>query len=176
MQSKISDQELVSLLRNKDKKGINGLYQNHSRLLFGVILRIVKKQDIAENVMQEVFLKIWQNIESYNPSKGYFLAWAMNIARNAAIDMVRSKAYRKEQRTDEVVPSTAQQFSTEMKVGHIGVREVVATLDPKYKTLIDLLYFEGYTQVEVAEELDIPLGTVKSRVRKAFSELRSLLK
>lgn len=163
------------MLQNRDKKGISALYQNHSRLLYGVILRIVKMQDIAENVLQDVFVKIWKNIESYDVSKGRFLAWAMNISRNAAIDMVRSKNYKKQQQTTIIDNNINQQFSSEMKVDDIGVREVVSKLDIKYKSLINLLYFEGYTQMEVAEKLDIPLGTVKSRVRKAFSELRILL-
>lgn len=174
--SKISDEEIVALLRNKNKQGISLLYSNYSRLLFGVIYRIVKQQDLSENVMQDAFLKVWNNIHQYDASKGRFPAWVMNIARNAAIDLVRSKGYRKSSNTSGVEPGMEQQFSAEMNVDHIGVRDVVQKLDPKHRQLIELLYFEGYTQAEVSDELDIPLGTVKSRVRKAFSDLRVLLK
>lgn len=176
MPGKISDEEIIALLLDKDKRGVSYLYQAHSRLIFGVIYRIVKLEDLAENVMQDVFLKVWQNIESYNASKGRFLTWVVNIARNASIDVVRSKDYRKNQRTDNVDTEAAHHHSDEMEVDHIGVKEVVAKLDPKYSSLINLIYFEGYTQQEVAEELDMPLGTVKTRIRKAFSELRTVLK
>lgn len=173
--AKISDEDIVTLLRQRNKQGISSLYANYSRLLYGVIFRIVKRQDLAENVLQDVFLKVWQSIETYDVSKGRFIAWVMNIARNASIDMVRSKNYRKDMVTDGVEAAVAQPASTVLNVEHIGVKEVVNKLEPKYRQLIDLLYFEGYTQSEVSEELDIPLGTVKSRVRKAFSELRTLL-
>ncbi|MEO1257435.1 MAG: sigma-70 family RNA polymerase sigma factor [Bacteroidota bacterium] len=174
--AKISDEEIVALLKNKDRQGISMLYTNYSRLLFGVILRIVKQQDLSENVLQDVFLKVWQNIHQYHPSKGRFPAWVMNIARNSAIDLVRSKGYRKNNSTAAVEPAMEQQFSSEINVDHIGLRDLVQKLDPKHRRLIELLYFEGYTQAEVSEELAVPLGTVKSRVRKAFSDLRILLK
>ena len=174
--AKISEEDIVGLLRRRDKQGITILYSNYSRLFFGVIFRVVKQQDLAENVLQDVFLKIWQNIESYDVSKGRFISWAMNIARNAAIDLVRSKNYRKGMVTDGVEAAAAQTSSAEINVDHIGLKDTVHRLEPKYRKLIDLLYFEGYTQAEVSDELGLPLGTVKSRVRKAFSELRTLLK
>lgn len=166
---------MVALLRRRNKQGISSLYANYSRLLYGVIFRIVKRQDLAENVLQDVFLKVWQNIDSYDTSKGRFIGWVMNIARNAAIDLVRSKNYRNDLVTDGVEAAVAQPSVSGVNVDHIGLKEVVEKLDPKYRQLIDLLYFEGYTQAEVSDELSIPLGTVKSRVRKAFSELRTLL-
>ena len=171
-----SDEQIVSLLKNKERKGIDDLYTAYSPLLFGVILRIVKQTDLSENVLQDVFVKVWQNIHQYDQTKGHFGAWLMNIARNTAIDLVRSKDFRNNARTDEVVPGMASRFSTEMNVDHIGLREVVGKLALKHRQLIELLYFEGYTQAEVSEELDIPLGTVKSRVRKAFMDLRKLLR
>jgi RNA polymerase sigma-70 factor (ECF subfamily) len=173
--AKISDEEIVALLMGRDKRGVSSLYQAHSRLIFGVIYRIVKMEDVAENVMQDVFLRVWQNIESYNPSKGRFLTWVVNIARNASIDVIRSKDYRKNQQTEEIEPNAAHHRSDEIDVDNIGVKEIIEKLPPKYSTLINLIYFEGYTQQEVAEKFDMPLGTVKSRIRKAFSELRSVL-
>jgi RNA polymerase sigma-70 factor (ECF subfamily) len=172
---KISDEEIITLLLDRDKRGVSSLYQVHSRLIFGVIYRIVKLEDVAENVMQDVFLKVWQNIESYNPSKGRFLTWVVNIARNASIDVIRSKDYRKNRQTEDMDSEAAHHRSDEMDVDHIGVKEIVEKLHPKYSTLINLIYFEGYTQQEVAEKFDMPLGTVKSRIRKAFSELRTVL-
>ncbi len=175
IQAKISDEEIIALLRKQDKQGISSLYLNHSRLFYGVIYRVVKNEFIAENVLQDVFIKIWQNIDSYNPSKGHFMAWAMNIARNASIDMVRSKDYRNNMVTDGIEPETSQHHHFEIDVDNIGLNETIKKLHPKYQQLIELLYFEGYTQAEVAEELKIPLGTVKSRIRRAFQELRIIL-
>ena len=123
---------------------------------------------MAENILQDVFLKIWQNIDSFDVSKGRFLTWAMNISRNASIDHVRSKSHRNEKVTDGSDAFPEQSHFTETKVDHIGLKEVIGRLDPKYRQLIDLLYFEGYTQAEVAEELAMPLRTVKRQGEKSF--------
>lgn len=175
IQAKISDEDIIALLKKQDKQGVSSLYLNHSRLFYGVILRIVKNEFLAENILQDVFIKIWQNINSYDASKGHFLAWALNIARNASIDMVRSKDYRNNLVTDGIEPQTSEHYYSEIDVDNIGLKEMVKKLNPKHQQLIELLYFEGYTQSEVADELNIPLGTVKSRVRKAFQELRIIL-
>ena len=173
----ISDTQLVSLLQNKDRKGVSLLYDRYSAALYGVILRIVKAEDMAENVLQDTFVKIWKNIGSYDPSKGRLFTWMLNIARYAAIDFVRSKNYKQDLKTktiDVSVHTKHMQASTVIE--GIGVREKVKKLELKYREVIDLIYFGGYTQAEVAEHLNLPLGTVKSRARIAIRELRKLFK
>lgn len=174
---KLNETEIIQLLRQREKSGLSALYEQYSGMVFGLICRIIRAEDIAESVMQDSFLKVWKKIDSYDPDKGRFLTWVLNIARNTAIDMLRSRNYR-----DTANLTGLEQHSlprdrayTETRIDGIGVRETVARLEPKYRRIIELIYFGGYTQVEVAEELEIPLGTVKSRVKKAFQNLRVML-
>jgi RNA polymerase sigma-70 factor (ECF subfamily) len=174
----IKEDELVALLKSGASNAMTILYDNYSAALFGVITRIVEKEEAAEDVLQEVFVKIWRNIASYDRSKGKLYTWMLNIARNSAIDSLRVKDYStksKIQSIDNSVRSINRQHSVSQKTDHIGLKEVVDKLKPDYKILIDKLYFEGYTQEEAAKELDIPLGTVKTRIRAAISQLRELM-
>jgi len=170
------ESEFVALLKSRDKKGIEKLYDNYSDSIFGVIFKIVQKEDVAEDLLQETFVKVWKKIESYDSSKGRLFTWMLNIARNGAIDYTRSKHYNKAlkvQSIDNAVYNESDARS-EIKTDSIGVKELVNSLDPKFKLLIDKFYFEGYTQQEVSDELNIPLGTVKTRIRQAIIELRKV--
>src|ERR1700739_1924920 len=155
------------------------LYDNYSAALLGVIFRIVDSSEAAEDILQEVFIKIWKNISSYDRSKGKLFTWLINIARNAAIDSMRVKDYAiksKIQSIDNSVRSINRQYNVSTQVDHIGLKTLVDKLKPEYKVLVDKLYFEGYTQEEAAEELGIPLGTVKTRIRAAINHLREVMK
>ena len=170
------ESELVDLLKSKDKAGMEHLYENYTDALYGVILKIVRKADVAEDILQETFVKIWNKIESYSSEKGRLYTWMLNIARNASIDYTRSKEYKKStkvQSMDFAVHNQTDKRNT-IQEDEIGMRELVKNLDPKCKALIDRVYFEGFTQQEVADELGIPLGTVKTRIRKAIMDLRSV--
>jgi len=171
------DQKILVLIQKRDQEGIKLLFEHHGPLLFGLIVKMVKMEDVAENALQDTFLKVWQSIDSYQPHKGRFKAWLINIARHTAIDVLRSKAYKKNlylQPVQEELLSD-RRFSSEPAIEHIGLKEVVGKIDIKYRQLIELIYFGGYTHAEVAEELGLPLGTVKSRLRKAFSLMRRQL-
>ena len=142
------------------------------------MLRIVRKEEVGEEVLQDVFLKIWDRIGSYEPSKGRLFTWMLNIARNQAIDKTRSKEMSKGRKTDDIdnlVNTIDRQESAELQVEAIGLKEVLTKLPEEQRFVIDLLYLKGYTQSEVAEEFGIPLGTVKTRTRMGMIELRSLL-
>jgi RNA polymerase sigma-70 factor, ECF subfamily len=174
---KFTEEELIASLRNGDQKALGFLYDNYSAALFGVIMRIVESQENAEDVLQEVFVKVWKNIASYDKSKGKLYTWLINIARNTAIDSLRAKGYKAKsqiQSLDNSVHSINKQYTTTIQPDHIGLKTLVDKMKPEYKTLIDKLYFEGYTQEEVAEELNIPLGTVKTRIRAAINQLRDI--
>lgn len=143
-----------------------------------MIVRVVPQQSVAEEVLQDVFIKIWDKIEAYDPSKGKLFTWMLNIARNQAIDKTRSKEINKEKKTsgiENVVSRIDQQDFVELQVEGIGVQEMLKLLPAEQKFIVLKLYFEGYTQSEVAEEFDIPLGTVKTRLRLAMQQLRSTL-
>jgi len=169
---------LVAALQNKDRSAFNYLYDNYSGALYGVIKRVVEAEDIANDVLQEAFVKIWKNIGGYDSSKGSIFTWMMNICRNTAIDEVRSKNFKKEaqnQNIDDFVSIVDSQNKVEQKVDHIGLKKIVQDLKPEHRILIDKIYFEGYTQDEVSKELEIPLGTVKTRVRAAMTQLREVM-
>lgn len=171
------ESRLVSLLQNRDKEGMNTLYDNYSHSLFGVIFKVVNNQELAEDVLQDCFIKIWQKIDAYDSSKGRLFTWMLNIARNLAIDVRRSKSFKKSQKVqsidNDVYKNSAQVDS--INVNTIGVTEIVDKLDEKYKILVDLIYFQGYTQKEVSDELDIPLGTVKTRIKSAMNILKEIV-
>lgn len=178
MQEKIEEQQLIALLYGQDKDAFSYLYDNYSAALFGVILRIVIKEESAEDVLQETFVKIWSNFQSYDKTKGKLFTWMVNIARNLAIDKTRSKNFQKEQKnfsTDKNVDYIDSQKSTEFKPDNIGVRELLNKLPGDQKQLIDMAYFQGYTQQELAENLQMPLGTVKTKMRTAIMTLRKLI-
>lgn len=165
-------------MKNRDDLGIQYLYDQYANMIFGLIFRMVKRQDIAENVLQDTFLKVWNRIDTFDASKGKFLTWIFNIARNTAIDTLRSKSYQQETKLSTLEVSQLDnqtKYSATLKVDHLDIREIVGRLDVKYRKIIELVYFGEYTHVEVSKELKIPLGTVKSRIRKAFSELKIML-
>lgn len=177
--STITEKELVGLLKNKDKKGFELLYDNYSRVLYGIVLKIVHSESLAEDVLQDAFVKIWKNIDAYDVSKGTLFTWLLNVCRNTAIDRLRSQSYKhtnKIQSLDNHVSMMDGQSQTQSAVDHIGLDKVVDTLKPEQKIIIDYIYFKGFTQAEVAEELNIPLGTVKTRVKSAINHLREFFK
>ncbi len=144
-----------------------------------MVFRILKKEELAEEVLQDVFLKIWDRIESYDASKGRLFTWMVNIARNQAIDKTRSKEVSKGKKTDDIdllVNKIDHQEKQELFVEGIGLKEVLDKLPSEQIFVVKYLYFEGYTQSELAEEFNIPLGTIKTRVRMAMTSLRSILK
>jgi len=172
-----SEELLVEQLRAQDQKAITHLYRNYSAALYGVILRIVKREEIAEDVLQESFVKIWSAFASYDESKGRLFTWMLNIARNLAIDKIRSKQFRVSSRTQPMEDTDTFRMVSQdgIKPDHIGIQEMTKQLNPDQKIIIDLMYFSGYTQSEVAEELNIPLGTVKTRARNAIKFLSKLI-
>lgn len=175
---KYTEDELVALLKKKDMVAYNALYDNYSAALYGVITRIIPAEEIAEDILQEVFIKIWKAIDSFDQSKGRLFTWMLNIARNSSIDYIRSKQSRIENKIQNIDDSAYElsKRSKTMNTDVIGVKEQVIKLKDDQRILIDMIYFKGYTQEETAEELGIPLGTVKTRVRAAIMQLRQTLK
>lgn len=171
----LSEEELVLALRNREKIAMEALYDMYSASLFGVILRIVVEETLAEDILQETFVKIWNSFGSYSTEKGRLFTWMVNIARNLSIDKVRSKDFRNQNKNQEIentVNLIDEQKNTTYKPELLGIKDLVQTLRPEQKSILDLVYFKGYTHVEVADELGIPLGTVKTRLRMAIQELR----
>jgi RNA polymerase sigma-70 factor, ECF subfamily len=172
----IPEEELVRLVQDKDQRAFSILYDNYSAALYGVILKIVRIEETASDVTQDAFVKIWRNIETYNRTKGSLFTWMLNVARNTAIDKLRSQEYQQSARNqsiDDVIGLVDNEYDTQQYTDYIGLRKIVESLKPEHRQLVDLLYFQGYTQNEVAEEFGIPLGTVKTRIKAAITQLRS---
>lgn len=172
----MQDQQLINRLQAQDSTAIGNLYDAYGSALFGVVLRIVQQRELAEQVLQDTFVKAWRNGASYDASKGRLFTWLLNIARNTAIDATRTAHFQKSRKTDSLDSLVYSPGGESINPDQIGVRDVVSRLDEKYKSLIDLVYFKGYTQEEVAEETGIPLGTIKTRLRYAINELRGIFR
>ncbi|MFC5195630.1 MULTISPECIES: RNA polymerase sigma factor [Bizionia] len=169
---------LVSQFQDKNEKAFETLYNMYSESMHGVIYNIVRDNDLAEEVMQDVFIKAWNNSASYSSKKGRFFTWILNIARNAAIDKTRSKTFKnskKNLQADFFVDILEDQDSLNDKTNAIGIKKFVDKLAKKCIEVIELLYFKGYTQKEASETLDMPIGTIKTRNRNCINELRIML-
>lgn len=170
--------QLVAKFQQKDIKAFEKLYEMYEKSMHGVIFSIVRNNEIAEEVLQDVFIKAWHNADSYSSDKGRIFTWLLNIARNAAIDMTRSKAFKnsKENLNSSIfvdILETNDNFDARLDLARI--KNMLSSLKEKCITLVELLYFKGYTQKEASDELKIPLGTVKTNNRKCISELRNLI-
>ena len=142
------------------------------------MLRIVEDEEVTQEVVQDIFLKIWEKIDRYDAKKRRLFTWMLNLSRNAAIDKIRSKEIKKVAKTDTVednVYTIEQRNNVEMSIDGIGVRDVLAGLVEDQRFVIKKIYFEGYTYMEIADEFDIPLGTVKSQLRSALKHLKKKL-
>lgn len=174
---KYSESELVQLLKQRQQSAFSYLYDNYSAALLSVIVGVVADTELANDVLQEVFIKIWRQIESYDDAKGRLFTWMLNVARNASIDTVRSKSYQNSQQNQELTETTySAGGTTQIQTDQMGLRKVVHQLKEEYKVLVELAYFQGFTQDEISKMLDIPLGTVKTRLRTALIQLRTVIK
>ncbi|RUA35887.1 MAG: RNA polymerase subunit sigma-70 [Bacteroidetes bacterium] len=175
---KISEEVLIKELKAQKSSAFEYLYDNYSAAIYGVIVRIVKSEEVAQEVLHDVFMKAWKNINAYSAEKGRLYTWLVNISRNASIDKLRSKEIKKTGKTDSVsdnVHIIDNANSTEQSIDSIGLEKVLDKLSDELRFVIDQMYFKGYTQTEISEEFDIPLGTVKTRARTAMRTLRELL-
>jgi RNA polymerase sigma factor (sigma-70 family) len=171
-----NDEDLLHCLQGNEPRHFLQLYDRFSGALFGIILNRISDNEVAENLLQDVFVKAWCRRELYDASKGRIFTWLYNITRSICIDHLRSKAYKKSKvsllsddlsvlacaNTDRFLPDS------------IGVREMVNNLRCEEKEVIELMYFKGFTQKEIATLMNIPLGTVKTRMRRAIKNLRSI--
>ncbi len=169
---------LVKQFQNRDQVAFKQLYGMYSKSIHGVVYNIVKDTVIAEELMQDVFIKAWQKADTYAPSKGRFFTWILNIARNAAIDKTRSKAFKQSRQNydaDNFVDIITSNDNLDRSTDAIGIRKFVTNLGQKCKEIIELLYFKGFTQKEASDELNMPIGTIKTRNRNCIQQLRDMV-
>jgi RNA polymerase sigma factor (sigma-70 family) len=176
-QPDITSEPLVGRLKNRDRAALETLYDKYSGALYGAIIRIIKQEDLADEILQDTFLRIWDKIDSYDAAKGRLFTWMLNIARNLAIDKTRSKEISQQSKTGDLenfVGTYDRQESGVLPVDTIGLTETLNRLPQEQRFVVDHLYLKGYTQSELAEESGIPLGTIKTRLRLGMLELRKL--
>jgi len=177
-QTTYSEQELLSLLQQRSDTAFSYLYDNYSGALNGIINQIVPESETANDVLQEVFVSIWRKIESYDPAKGRLFTWMLNIARNASIDKIRSRSYRNNLKNQTLAENVNDPLNLQVikpVYDNIGLRKIVSQLKEEQRILIELSYFQGFTHEQIAKVMNIPLGTVKTRIRSALIQLRTML-
>lgn len=168
------EKEIVTLLEKGDKKAINLLYEYYSDSLFGVIKKIITDEDTAQDVLQESFVKIWRYAKRYDASKAKLFTWLYRIAYNTAIDKVRSQKNKSGKEVQIETSAVYKITSNELNQDVLDIRKHLSSLDEKYQIVLNALFFEGMTQQEASDELDIPLGTIKSRLKIGLRELKKI--
>lgn len=181
LQTRLSTAEIDAIVAeylSGSERAFQRIYELYAASMQGVIFNIVQNEEVAQEVMQDVFIKAWQKRSQYSTDKGRIFTWLLNISRNAAIDRFRSAGYQKQKKNvsasnfAEVLESNDD---LQKRIDGIGLKDYVKKLGEKCRSLIDLLYFKGYTQSEVADETDTPLGTVKTNSRRCISKLREAI-
>jgi len=168
------EKEIVKLLESGDQKAMTYLYKNYSDSLYGVILKIISDEDLAQDVLQETFIKVWKKAKTYDSKKAKLFTWLYRIAYNTAIDKIRSKT-KKDRKEVQIETSNVYKLTSKsLNQDVIDIKTHLKTLDEKYQIVINTLFFEGMTQQEASEELNIPLGTIKSRLKIGLRELKKI--
>ncbi len=176
-----SDRELIRALFEKDSRALAAIYERYARPAYALFLRITRNQSSAEDLVQDLFLRIWANARKFDPEKGILHVWVMAVARNLAIDHVRSAAAQYAMHVRPVDDLDRSYFSgnhraDESVIERIQlIRAALAKLSPKQQRALRLAYFEGCSHSEIAIHLHEPLGTVKSSIRSALRDLRTAL-
>ncbi len=168
------ENHIVELLQERNDKAISLLYEHYGDTLYGVAYKVVRDEELAQDVVQESFVKIWKKADSYDPTKAKLFTWLFRITRNTAIDKLRS-ANTKSDKEIQMDVSDVYKLGTEgINPDLMDVQDNLDKLDLKYQIVLDALFFQGMTQQEASDELDIPLGTIKSRLKIGLRELKKL--
>nr|WP_255373322.1 sigma-70 family RNA polymerase sigma factor [Chitinophaga sp. YR627] len=150
------------------------MYDRYAGALYSIILDFTNDEGMAADALQETFIKIWRNIDSYDTARGRLFTWMHRIARNTVLDKLRNSEYQ-HSRLMKPVEGDVANLSIDDHSYVFGLRELTTNLKKEHRVLIDLSYFQGYTQEEISKQLNIPLGTVKTRLRAALAALRKMI-
>lgn len=174
---RLSEDMLVVGLKNNDRMAMSALYQMYSDSLYKVISTIVVIEEVAQDLLQETFIKIWKSFGMYDARKGRLYTWMARLARNLSIDYLRSSNHRNAVACEdlaEVGQQVDMTFQTNYNPELIGVKDMTKILNSDQKSALELVYFKGYTHVQAAEELNITLGILRSRLQSSINELRKV--
>jgi RNA polymerase sigma factor (sigma-70 family) len=178
MKIKLSEPDLINAIQNRSRVGAEALYDMYSSTLFKVIYSIVKHQEVAEDTLQQTMIKIWNSFDQYHTQKGRLYTWMVTIARNLSKDALRSKAYHNYNNNtdlDSVTSDVDKRHNFSINIDVFGIKESVNKLKKEHRDILNLIYYQGYTHVEVADELGIPVGTVKTRWTMGMNTLKRML-
>lgn len=170
-----SEEQLVTGLRQRKTHILSYLYDHYAAALNGIIYSTVKNRECSEDLLQEVFIKIWYNISMYDSNKGRLYTWMITVALNHSYDHVRSKSYCNRKKTggqEKIEQSLYPNIYRADKYDAIGIKKSIDKLKPAYVQLINMAYYSGMSQSEIAKQLHMPLGTVKTKLRNAILALR----
>lgn len=174
----LADEDLVALAQSGDAQAFAGLYDRHSRAAYSLAYRMMGEKQAAEDLVQDVFLKVWRSMGGYRVERGSVRTWILSIIHNRGIDQIRSSASRR--RTQDKVEQSAvtsqpsEAFTEAWRsTQRDQVRDALSTLPSDQLKILELAYFSGYTHVEISELLDLPLGTVKGRMRLGLKKIKA---
>ncbi len=168
------EKHIVELLQERNDKAISLLYDHYGDTLFGVAYKVVKDEELAQDIVQESFVKIWKKSDTYDPSKAKLFTWLFRITRNTAIDKLRS-VKTKTDKEIQIDNSNVYKIGVDsIRPELMDIQENLDKIESKYQIVLDALFFQGMTQQEASEELDIPLGTIKSRLKIGLRELKKI--
>lgn len=176
-QRAIDDAAIMARIRKREEAALLELYDRYQRLLMALALRIVGDRETAEEVLQDVFVRAWEQSETFDEKRGNVSAWLFGITRNRAIDVLRSSQHRARNREREDLPEHRGDTDdlAEFATTRVMVRQALENLPPERRRPLELVYFGGLTHREAAEALGTPLGTTKGRIRAAMDQLRHIL-
>ena len=180
----LGDEELMRRLFHKDKRAFEAIYDRYGDLVYSTALRILRDAHLAQDISQEIFVRLWRKPEGYVAERGRFLTWLISVTRNRAVDEIRSRGRRLRHET-----ASPEEQERELPAGEGNdpalnaqladqartVRAALTELPPEQRQVIELAYFGGLTQQEISDRLDQPLGTVKTRIRLGMQKLRAAL-
>lgn len=173
----IAPDRLVTMLQTKSREAFSLLYDSYNEALFGIICRMVDNRPAAEELLQDSFVKIWKNIHLYDAGKGTLFTWMLNITRRLCIDYLRSKQHKQAMKISGNEPGTLEASvspGANSDATVMDLQKFTHQLEDKHRQVIEMVYFKGYTHEEVAQILNIPVGTVKTRSRAGLKLLRDL--
>jgi len=185
VQSKEKGQELMNRVQNGDAKALRQIYGSYKRILFGLIVSMLKDREEAEDCLQEVFTQLWEKADRFDASKGNLYSFIVTMARNKAIDRIRSRAYKDSKQEDHTISDFSltpesdfnnPEEDLELSERANLVRSALKKLNSKEREVLKVAYYGGMSQTEISEKMEIPLGTVKYRMRQGMIKLKDFLK
>jgi len=167
---------LIERLKSRDESAFEFLYDQYSAALYGIIFRTLNHKETAEETLTDTFLKIWNQIEKYNSSKGTLFTWMYRIARNQAIDARRSHQYIAGEKSEEIDHFVHTLVQDDKKENYIGLDVVLASLEELCQKLLQLNFFMGYSHAEISKKENMKLGSVKTKIRSCLQNVKMELK